>query len=462
MGLIRSSAALSTRVLLALITMSVAATAAGAGAVTWGARNAILEARQDVYLETFDRNSSEVVDTLPDRPTAEELRYAAMTMGADTVILDLSTDARGGDVRLDQVPVGLRRVVETAQTSTEFRRTQVDGVPTFVIGARIEPDDSRPDRNPVALYTFYPLTAEYAQVADFFGVAGVTTLLVALVATGVGLALASRLRRPLAGLGEAIATMGGGAPAAVRRTGYPDIDAVLVTLAATDAALEDTLQRLRGSEAEARRLVADVAHELRTPLAAMVAVAEILEDVDRSTTEDVAAAGALMARSTRHLARLTDDILAMSRSDVGDIDLALGDVDVEALVRDLVETRGWTDVEIRLPAGLVLRTDAARVTLILANLLGNAHRHGRAPITLDAELGPVDLRIIVSDAGAGVPAGLEELVFERFFKIATDRGRSESSGLGLAIVRENARQLGGDVRYRPGDRPAFEVRLPLA
>jgi two-component system sensor histidine kinase MtrB len=104
--------------------------------------------------------------------------------------------------------------------------------------------------------------------------------------------------------------------------------------------------------------------------------------------------------------------------------------------------------------------------VIIANLVGNALRHGAPPVTaqlwMEREAGANWVWLRVSDCGAGLPPSVMPHVFERFYKADTARTRSEGSGLGLAIAWENARLHGGRIEAanRPHGGAAFTVRLP--
>jgi len=120
------------------------------------------------------------------------------------------------------------------------------------------------------------------------------------------------------------------------------------------------------------------------------------------------------------------------------------------------------------PAGLIARLDRRRFDVIIANLVGNALRHGGPPVTVTARAEPHgrgsgQLALEVRDHGTGLPEAAIAHVFDRFFKADTARARSEGSGLGLAIAWENAQLHGGHIEA--GNQPAggavFTASLPL-
>src|SRR5262249_60787049 len=109
---------------------------------------------------------------------------------------------------------------------------------------------------------------------------------------------------------------------------------------------------------------------------------------------------------------------------------------------------GGTAVPADVPAGLIARLDRRRFDVIIANLVGNALRHGGPPVTVTARAEPHGqgggrLVLEVRDHGPGLPAAAIPHLFDRFFKADTARARSEGSGLGLAIAWENAQLPGG-------------------
>jgi two-component system sensor histidine kinase MtrB len=218
-------------------------------------------------------------------------------------------------------------------------------------------------------------------------------------------------------------------------------------------------------EARARQFAGDVSHELRTPLTAMTAVTGVLGE-NAGMTGDAAAAARLVRQEIFHLNRLVDDLIEISRFDAGTAQLvAEEDIDVAAAVSRCLRARDWTDVRTGVPAGLTVRLDRRRFDVIVANLAGNALRHGGPPVTVTAGLQPDGRHLVVAvrDHGPGLPPAAIPHVFDRFYKADTARARSEGSGLGLAIAWENARLHGGHIEAgnHPDGGALFTVVLPL-
>jgi signal transduction histidine kinase len=224
--------------------------------------------------------------------------------------------------------------------------------------------------------------------------------------------------------------------------------------------LEDTIVRLEAAQAQNRRFVADVAHELRTPVAALVAEASLLRDHVDTLPPDARRTGELVIHDIGRLRGLVEDLMELSRFDAAGEEVRLEPVDLGRLVRDVAAAR-HRDAVLELPdERIVVETDPRRLERILGNLLDNAREH--APdalvvIRLVAARGAV--RIAVLDRGPGVPRDRIDRIFERFYM--ADPSRRGGSGLGLAIAAEHAALLGGTLRARNRDGGGLEVELSL-
>jgi two-component system sensor histidine kinase MtrB len=298
----------------------------------------------------------------------------------------------------------------------------------------------------------------------FFGVeAG---LLLAIITT-VAIAASRRVLLPVRRLARAARRMSGGdLSARIQPRGRDELAQLVSTFNEMAASLEAKIGELQQMEARARQFAGDVSHELRTPLTAMTAVADILHE-HPGLTGDAAAAARLVRQEILHLNRLVEDLIEISRFDARTAQLVADDTDVATAVARCLRARGWTDVRTDVPAGLTVRLDRRRFDVIIANLVGNALRHGGPPVIVTARAEPHGsgegrLVLEVRDHGPGLPPAAIAHVFDRFYKADTARARSEGSGLGLAIASENARLHGGhiEVGSHPGGGAVFTVTLP--
>jgi two-component system sensor histidine kinase MtrB len=196
----------------------------------------------------------------------------------------------------------------------------------------------------------------------------------------------------------------------------------------------------------------------------MTAVTDVLGE-NGGMTGDAAAAAQLVRQEIFHLNRLVDDLIEISRFDASTAQLVAEDVDVAAAVSRCLRARDWTGMRTDVPAGLTAPLDRRRFDVIVANLVGNALRHGGPPVTVTADLQPGGQHLVVAvrDYGPGLPPAAIPHMFDRFYKADTARTRSEGSGLGLAIAWENARLHGGHIEAgnHPDGGALFTVVLPL-
>lgn len=220
------------------------------------------------------------------------------------------------------------------------------------------------------------------------------------------------------------------------------------------------LDRLHEADLASRTFLSDAGHELRSPLATLVAAIDLLESgaVDRSELQPVIRAEA------QRLQRLVEDLLTLAKADAGTLLPALDDVDVDDVlageVRRLRALGG--SVTARLPPARV-RGDAGRLGQVFRNLLDNAARYAVHEIAVTVAPEEEDVLVHVDDDGPPVPPDQRERVFERFVRLDPSRDRDEGgSGLGLAISTAVVAAHGG--RLTTGASPEgwcrFTVRLP--
>lgn len=247
---------------------------------------------------------------------------------------------------------------------------------------------------------------------------------------------------------------------------------------ARTAELRDALQALGQADLRRRQLFADVSHELRTPTTAIRGEAEItLRGADRPA-DDYKAALRRIVDTSRQLATVIDDLLAMARSDIDALSLVKRPLDLAEPVREallqaaaLGAARGVRLQADALPAGRCwVLGDAQRLRQLLLTLLDNAVRYstdgGEVRLRLLApQAGSPQCCIEVADDGVGIAAHELPQVFERHFRgEAARRQRPDGSGLGLAIAQALARAHGGQVvvSSTPGQGTVARLLLPAA
>lgn len=313
-------------------------------------------------------------------------------------------------------------------------------------------------------------STETRHVEEAFASALLVSLSVALVgailaALVVSWYLSRRVRRSIAPVTTAASQIASGQYAA--RVPDPGLGGEFVTLADTFNALADRLDRVEGTR---RRMLADLAHEMRTPLATIEAHLEAVEDGVRGLDD---ATLSVLRGSTRRLRRLAEDIGAVSRAEEGNLEISPRSVDVAVVAGAAVDAaRHRYDAKgVRLDAALETHArvlvDTDRMGQVLGNLLDNALRHtppgGRVTLRCAETEGWVELT--VTDDGEGIPAEHLPHVFDRFYRVDSARDRNRGgSGIGLSIARALVEAHGGGVHASsagPGRGATFTVRLPL-
>jgi signal transduction histidine kinase len=245
-------------------------------------------------------------------------------------------------------------------------------------------------------------------------------------------------------------------------------------LAVTTAALVAGMLALRRSADRSARLAEDrqtfldhVAHELRTPAAAVQALTEELASGHVAKDREAAYREHLL-RESRRLSALVEDTLDLTRLDAGRLAFKMEPADLRDVVRRAVEeSDGAGRVTATLPEAPVVRAvDEATLRRAVRNLVENAIRHGGgdAPVrvTLEAENGAAS--IAVADEGRGIAKEHLPRLFERFYRVPSPTHETKGVGLGLALCREVARAHGGDVTVasQVGKGSTFTLRIPLA
>jgi signal transduction histidine kinase len=204
-----------------------------------------------------------------------------------------------------------------------------------------------------------------------------------------------------------------------------------------------------------RQLMADVAHELRTPLAILQGRIEGL--LDGVYPRDDARLGELLTE-TQHLARLVEDVRTLANAEAGALDLRKENVDLAELIRDAAAAI-TAPVTLDVPEELLLDIDPIRIREVLLNLLTNAAEHApEGTITVHAAAHAREVVVRVRDNGPGIPADQLPRLFERFHKGRNSRG----SGLGLSIARKLVQAHDGtiDVESIEGSGTTFTITLP--
>lgn len=524
-GLLRwTSLRLRLVVVFALVALTAAVSASGIA--YWLNRNTVLDRTQNAVLNDFRKSLEDSTRSLPLRPRCTELQDAARQMAAgpqNYTVLLIGVDREGKDcaattdkdlLTLAGVPGSLRSAVNDERPVDEsnpyshhlyWQRKEVGDTPYLVAGAKVI------GGGPTG-YMMKSLAAERQDLNSLAWSLGIATALALVGSALLAQAAATTVLRPVQRLGHAARQLGEGRlDTRLRVTGTDELADLSRTFNRTAERLEQRVEELSAREAASRRFVADMSHELRTPLTAITAVSEVLEEEADSLDPMIAPAVQLVVSETRRLNDLVENLMEVTRFDAGTARLVLDDVDVADQVTACIDARAWLDaVDLDADRGIVARLDPRRLDVILANLIGNALKHGGSPVRVSvrtenahgdgerpgntagedggaaaapgpagepdgAEGGPGEpaegaggpgsgqLVIRVRDHGPGIPEEVLPHVFDRFYKASASRPRSEGSGLGLSIALENAHIHGGEITAAnlPEGGAVFTLRLPM-
>ncbi|MFF5972177.1 ATP-binding protein [Streptomyces sp. NPDC012769] len=473
---------LRTRLVLAFLLVAAVGCGTTAALTYRAARNAILEQTQDTAVTAFRQQVETLNVQLPVdhdglqnelRRIARQGKPRPWRVYAEYGDVRVSSTDRPGSTVL--TPELRRRATAPGATHGSFQRVVKNGTPYLTVAVPTVFGNFRglPEDHPtgLVLYAVMDLGEEEANIEAMVVAARDGALPALLVALVPALLAARGVLRPVRELRHAAHSMGRGRlDTRIHAKGSDELADLARTFNESAAALERSVAELRRAEARARRFASDVSHELRTPLAGMLAVTEVLDEDAGALDSDTARAVRLISSETGKLAVLVEDLMEISRFDARAAELHTDEVDAAETVRRTLQSRHWTghgpasaQVETDLTDGIRARLDPRRFDVVVANLVGNALRHGGPPVTVRLYEEGGRLVTEVADRGPGIPEDVLPHVFDRFYKGDPARARSAGSGLGLAITLENVRLHGGTVvaANRPDGGAVFTVRIPL-
>jgi signal transduction histidine kinase len=407
--------------------------------------------------------------------------FALRNSPRDSETVDAISIARQAATgQLDAVPDGVMIVRLRPDGSTDVRgedlgeppRLRVDVPRWGVVGANVFATVPTPDGGSVTAMTRSPsrgFLGRLSATTGFLQSVWWQFLLVGVVAASISLVVARLMAR---GMTQPLRDMA----AAARRMELGDYSVRVHTKSRDEVgelatAFNRMSEELDHLEQSRRDLVANVSHELKTPIAAIRAHLENL--LDGVEQPDPATLGVMLAQVER-LGRLVDQLLDLSRLESGEVPLRIEALPLQPLVDDLISeidvalpgrgVRVRNDVPADLPA---LSADRERVHQVLFNLVDNAVRFtpDGGSVTISARRRNGSVEVAVADTGAGIEAEHLPRLFERFYRADAARTRGEGgTGIGLAIARSVVEAHGGRIsaESEPGRGSVFTFDLPAA
>jgi signal transduction histidine kinase len=233
--------------------------------------------------------------------------------------------------------------------------------------------------------------------------------------------------------------------------------------------------RAEAASAGKSRLLANVSHEIKSPIGGIIGIGELwaagkLGETTPSQTE----MAAMLVRTARQIEALAHDLLDVARAEAGSVSVNLRSVDLEALVEDVRQSVAVKPEAARVQwvlegreRRLLARADSVRLTQVVTNLVTNAVKYGASGGVVILRLSapaPGRVRLEVADRGPGIPAGKQRELFEPFNRLGMEKSAVEGHGIGLTLAKRLTELQGGTLGFesRPGEGARFWVDLPEA
>ena len=232
-------------------------------------------------------------------------------------------------------------------------------------------------------------------------------------------------------------------------------------------------ERVEAAQRSQRDFVANVSHELKTPLTSIQGFSQALLDGTASTPETTARAAHVIHDEAERMRRMVEELLTLARFDAGEVVMAREPVELGPLLLACVERMtpqaqaAGVALERDVPEPLSVAGDGDRLAQVFANLLDNGVAHtpagGKVTIAARRAAQARTVEVTVTDTGMGIPAEALPRLFERFYQVDQARPRSRGAGLGLAITKEIVEAHGGTIVAESvvGLGSRFTVRLPM-
>jgi two-component system OmpR family sensor kinase len=418
---------------------------------------------------------SEIVIPFLDEQAAKRDVRALVVTNDRQVIYDSGGEFSAGDLitELERKPLAANRRLAMNNTLFQGRFEDPDGHEWVYVAQPVRPLlEVRPESVFVMVAEPVP-TASLRQVFNIFG----DTFLVPLVqagliglvlATGLALLISGSVARPLGRMSRAARHIAeGNYRQRVRVNGPREVRALAVSF-------NDMAARVASSQQAQRDFMANVSHDLRTPLTSIQGFSQAIVDGVAADPASAQHAAQIIYDEAARLHRMVESLLDMARIEAGQVDMTAHAVALGDLLHAIGERMALKAQEKHLALVMDIPPDLPRIAgdgdrlaQVFTNLLDNAIKHTHAgQITLCAEADERGIAVTVRDTGEGIPAADLPRIFERFYRVDKSRQpnqRRSGMGLGLAITRQIVEAHGGAIQVASevGQGTTFTVWLPL-
>jgi two-component system sensor histidine kinase MtrB len=382
-----------------------------------------------------------------------------------------TTSESDGDYRIEHVPQALvDRVQGRSEMAYVYEPSPVGSGRVLIVGAPIQTGQGVEEA-----YFFYPLNFQektLARLTRFLLIVGAGLLVAVVVLAAISI---GRVLRPIQRARDVAEEIAAGNLAAriPQATSHDDFGRLAESFNRMTDNLAQKIGELEHVGSLQARFVSDVSHELRTPLATVRMAADYIHAARTGLPPDAQRAAVLLERELERFENLLEDLLEISRFDAGVINLEPVEVDLGALLDEVVDALDPIAHGRKVTVGLeidrgqgppLVAADPRRLDRVFSNLVKNAIEHtaeGSVRIWVGRR-GP-DVVATVADEGEGIPAEDLPHIFERFYRADVHRARTlGGTGLGLAIALENVNLHRGSISVRSevGEGSTFTVVLP--
>ncbi len=421
-------------------------------------REVLLTNREDGAFQFALRNAEAVRNNLPSQVT-DVVSALNTSYGSRPVIRvgDVWSAQNPVELGRDDLPRSLRAIVDQQGTAARQRAT-INGHPMLVVGIPIPGDIDASYYEAIDLSD----TDDTLQVLSTILIG--TTAVATVVSAILGYWVSRRTLLPLTEVSQASRLIADGR---LDTRIEPPADRDLARLV---EGFNDMAQALEARISRDGRFASEVSHELRSPLMTLTASVAVLENSKDSLPPRAVTALELLASDIERFTQLVEDLLEISRFDVGTARLERDDLLVTEFVRQVLRHEAVRGVQVVVSPDvedLVIQADKRRLGRVMSNLLDNARKYAGGAVRVELDRADDRLLIAVEDAGPGVSDDERLVIFDRFSRGSSGgrRGADTGVGLGLALVTEDVNLHGGEVWVEdrhagePGAR--FVVALPL-
>jgi two-component system sensor histidine kinase MtrB len=360
---------------------------------------------------------------------------------------------------LADVPASVRTAANAEPDALVESRTTLASGAALVIGS-VDPASK------TEVYFFFPREELERSLRELLITLGVGLVIVVAIAGVAGTVVARRTLRPVSTAADAARRVAEG----LLDTRLPvdssdEFGAWAAAFNEMVGALGQKIDALAAARDREKRFAADVAHELRTPIASALTAASHLAENASRPPQETKELSEIIVGSARRLDRLTSELLELHRLESGHETLQIEEVDLATAVQQAARAHGWLNVvDFSGPGSVLVETDRRRLDRINVNHNGNGIDHGGGRVHVDVRRRDGGAIVEVHDDGPGIAPSDLNHVFDRHYKASSHRSvqMSSGSGLGLSIALESAQHLGGSLTVQPGvpNGATFTLLLP--